>query len=639
MKRAILIFSIFLSMMLTISLLSGCAFQPQTGPQGEKGEQGEPGATPTIEISEDGFWVINGQKTEHKALGTDGAKGETGKAGLSIQSIAFDDHGRLLVTMSDGTTLDPVSIGNKQEYTHNYGEWIRFHGGDCSNRIFYAVCSECNALTWRHGTFEDHSFTTQTVPPTCVDDGYDLSTCIYCNHQISSAPTDATGHDWLPEIETVSPTCGEQGYDIRSCSVCSTTEKINYTSATGNHSWTLLSNADAWTGADPCHHYEICAVCRQTKNEAACTADATYHCTVCKRIVPTQGCRYEISEDGTYATFKGWDWWDNQNNPRIVAISDNYFGVPVTDIDEYAFLGNETTIILPATITHLPSSWDYYQYMESIIVDEENEVFCSVDGILYSKDMTSLIYYPPSNPITEFTVPASVTTIDENVFLSMNNLKALSFDGNGISELQLDGLEKLETLVVPEGIIRLSLARFTPKKLYLPSTLQELTYDEYDFYTLSELHINMEIGGFIDLINRSNGYYFMGDCWLIGVSLYLKGERIKELIIPAGYSLKNDAFSGLEVERIIVEEGTTHINFNAFSYIADVDIILPKSLVTYDQACRFYPGRIFAYQYIDLYDYDYNPPEDIQYIYSEDPPTVSGNFWHYDENGEIEIWP
>jgi hypothetical protein len=28
-----------------------------------------------------------------------------------------------------------------------------------------------------------------------------------------------------------------------------------------------------------------------------------------------------------------------------------------------------------------------------------------------------------------------------------------------------------------------------------------------------------------------------------------------------------------------------------------------------------------------------------QYLYSENEPTVEGNFWHYDENGEIAIWP
>ena len=38
--------------------------------------------TPTVEISEDGYWIINGEKTEHKAIGKDGQNGKDGKDGV-----------------------------------------------------------------------------------------------------------------------------------------------------------------------------------------------------------------------------------------------------------------------------------------------------------------------------------------------------------------------------------------------------------------------------------------------------------------------------------------------------------------------------------------------------------------------------
>ena len=40
--------------------------------QGEKGNDGKDGITPTISISEDGFWVINDEKTNKKAIGENG---------------------------------------------------------------------------------------------------------------------------------------------------------------------------------------------------------------------------------------------------------------------------------------------------------------------------------------------------------------------------------------------------------------------------------------------------------------------------------------------------------------------------------------------------------------------------------------
>lgn len=73
MKRTILaIISVLL-----IFTLTACATAGSQGERGPQGEQGIPGingvdgATPTISISDDGYWVINGVKTEFKAAVAD----------------------------------------------------------------------------------------------------------------------------------------------------------------------------------------------------------------------------------------------------------------------------------------------------------------------------------------------------------------------------------------------------------------------------------------------------------------------------------------------------------------------------------------------------------------------------------------
>ena len=56
--------SMFLCLLLLSCILVSCEGpQGEVGPQGEKGDKGDNGITPTIEISEDGYWVINGEKT------------------------------------------------------------------------------------------------------------------------------------------------------------------------------------------------------------------------------------------------------------------------------------------------------------------------------------------------------------------------------------------------------------------------------------------------------------------------------------------------------------------------------------------------------------------------------------------------
>ena len=79
------IFSMFklLSAVIAVTIiLTGC-----TGKQGEKGEQGEQGVagkdgkTPTITINADGYWVINGEVTNYKAVASDGKNGVNGQEG------------------------------------------------------------------------------------------------------------------------------------------------------------------------------------------------------------------------------------------------------------------------------------------------------------------------------------------------------------------------------------------------------------------------------------------------------------------------------------------------------------------------------------------------------------------------------
>ena len=53
----------------------------EEGKDGAPGKDGTDGITPTIEISADGYWVINGVKTEYKALGSDGKDGQDGAPG------------------------------------------------------------------------------------------------------------------------------------------------------------------------------------------------------------------------------------------------------------------------------------------------------------------------------------------------------------------------------------------------------------------------------------------------------------------------------------------------------------------------------------------------------------------------------
>lgn len=105
-----------------------------------------------------------------------------------------------------------------------------------------------------------------------------------------------------------------------------------------------------------------------------------------------------------------------------------------TTIGNYAFEYAKVleTISIPASITTIGKGAFYgIKTMKAFTVDEANENFASVDGVLYTKDMKTLLYYPAAKDATTFTVPAGVTTIAEGAFLNAT---------------------KLQTIVLPDGL-------------------------------------------------------------------------------------------------------------------------------------------------------------------------------------------
>ena len=112
----------FLSMILSLSLVLSLAVsfvacnaapgekgeQGEKGEKGEKGEQGpqgEKGDTPTIEISDDGYWVINGEKTDVKANADEGTN-------ENPQQLAFypTDDGKYVAGIGNAFFLSEVTI-------------------------------------------------------------------------------------------------------------------------------------------------------------------------------------------------------------------------------------------------------------------------------------------------------------------------------------------------------------------------------------------------------------------------------------------------------------------------------------------------------------------------------------------------
>ena len=126
----------------------------------------------------------------------------------------------------------------------------------------------------------------------------------------------------------------------------------------------------------------------------------------------------------------------------------------VTTISGLAFLNcsNLTSVTIPKNVTTIDRyAFDGCAALTSINVDDANTKYSSVDGVLFNKDKTELIYYPLGKTETSYTVPDSVTKIGEGAFINCTALTSVTIgeDVTEIDDYAFDGCNNLSIVNVP----------------------------------------------------------------------------------------------------------------------------------------------------------------------------------------------
>lgn len=96
-----------------------------------------------------------------------------------------------------------------------------------------------------------------------------------------------------------------------------------------------------------------------------------------------------------------------------------YIGNGVSSIGSNAFKGcvNLTSFTIPSSVILIGSNaFRFSRGLTSILVDTDNANYSSVDGVLFNKDQTVLIYYPNNHALRNYTIPGTVTSIANNAF-------------------------------------------------------------------------------------------------------------------------------------------------------------------------------------------------------------------------------
>ena len=85
---------------------------------------------------------------------------------------------------------------------------------------------------------------------------------------------------------------------------------------------------------------------------------------------------------------------------------------------------NLKEITIPASVTAInPEAFRHTPELTAINVDSQNAKYKSVDGVLYTKNGTSLVVYPEGRTAQSYTTPSSVTLIGEQAFADVLKVK------------------------------------------------------------------------------------------------------------------------------------------------------------------------------------------------------------------------
>jgi BspA type Leucine rich repeat region (6 copies) len=100
----------------------------------------------------------------------------------------------------------------------------------------------------------------------------------------------------------------------------------------------------------------------------------------------------------------------------------------------FSFCSRLTSVTIPASVTSIGDApFSLCGSLTNISVIEQNQFFSSVNGVLFNKNQTKLIQYPPGNS-GSFAIPKSVTNIASKSFFGCYNLTSLEIP-NSVSSV------------------------------------------------------------------------------------------------------------------------------------------------------------------------------------------------------------
>jgi len=167
----------------------------------------------------------------------------------------------------------------------------------------------------------------------------------------------------------------------------------------------------------------------------------------------------------------------------------------VTSIGDGAFYGTKlTSITIPNSVTSIGDGAFYRcTSLTAINVTSGNTTYISENGVLYDKNKTVLINYPQGKTGNTFTIPNTVTSIEEYAFFKCTSLTIVTIPNSvtNIGEVAFQSCSNLASVNIPNNVITIGLGAFTfctsLTSVTIPSSVKNIGYKAFDNTSLTSV--------------------------------------------------------------------------------------------------------------------------------------------------------
>jgi hypothetical protein len=171
----------------------------------------------------------------------------------------------------------------------------------------------------------------------------------------------------------------------------------------------------------------------------------------------------------------------------------------------FAHCANLLSITIPESVTAvMDSAFSYCSSLTEIMVAANNPSFSSEDGVLFDKDKTTLHQYPGGKADSNYTLPASVTSIRGSAFAGCPGLQSvLSSPASLLTSIgnhAFAGCSRLASITLPESVTSIEYAAFSDCSSLADITVHWTTAPPaiskmiFSGFTLSNVNLHVPTG-------------------------------------------------------------------------------------------------------------------------------------------------